>query len=83
MESKILAFLEKGPRTNRELREAMKGTKASDARLDRDLQRMRRRGDLTVKNGRWFATSVQVCSACGGKGWVSNKKAPTKAPAKK
>jgi hypothetical protein len=73
LESNIEVLLKKGPKSNKEMREALGlSTEHYDAHLDRALQKMRKDGKLKLLNGRWVVGHTQVCDKCGGKGWVKS-----------
>ena len=63
--------LANGPKTNRELRKKL-GMKASDTKLDRELQKLRKGGEVRTERGLWQLTSAQVCPHCKGRGWTSS-----------
>lgn len=70
-EEKVEGLLKKGPKSNKEMREALGlSTQHYDQRLDRALQKMRKEGKLKLLNGRWVTAHTQACPTCGGKGWV-------------
>lgn len=73
LEAKVEDLLLKGPKSNKEMREALGlSTQHYDQRLDRALQRMRKEGKLKLLNGRWVVGHTKVCDKCGGKGWVKS-----------
>jgi hypothetical protein len=71
MEQEVLDLLKNNPKSNKEMRQALGlSTEHYDPRLDRALQRMRKEGKLKLLNSRWIVGHTQVCSTCGGKGWM-------------
>lgn len=71
MEDKIRTALKAGPKTNFQLRVELEVKVGEDRIFDRTLQRLRKRGEIKViDRRRWVLASVQVCSACEGRGWV-------------
>lgn len=71
MEDQIKRFLTEAPKTNRELRVALGlSPRSYDAKLDRTLQQLRKKGVIRVHNGRWVTANVKTCPTCGGKGLV-------------
>lgn len=75
MEDNVTKILTAGPKSNKELRDELKLTKAkSDPKLDRALQKLRKDGKILVVQGRWALTTVIECPSCSGRGWVETKK---------
>jgi len=75
-ESRVASLLTKGPKSNKEMREALGlSTQTYDQRLDRELQRLRKSGKLKLLSGRWSLVTSATCPTCGGKGWVSEASA--------
>jgi hypothetical protein len=73
LEVAVEGLLKKGPKSNKEMREALGlSTESYDPQLDRALQRMRKEGKLKLLNGRWVVGHTTVCGTCGGKGWVTS-----------
>ena len=74
MEPKIKKLLSNGPKTNKELRNALALEGKVDPKLDRALQKLRKDGQIQVIGGRWALSTVQTCPTCKGRGWVPTKK---------
>lgn len=71
LETKVAGLLKDGPKSNREMRQALGlAVQQNDQRLDRALQRMRKDGKLKLLGGRWVVAGVEICKECDGKGWV-------------
>lgn len=71
MEMRVSALLKNGPKSNKEMREALGlSTQRYDQRLDRALQQMRKAGKLKLLGGRWVVATTEICPTCGGRGWV-------------
>ena len=71
MEERILAALQGGPKSNRDLREALGlDPETYDSQMDRTLQTLRKQGGIRLVNRRWALATVKTCTKCQGRGWV-------------
>lgn len=70
----IKKALSDGPKSNKELRGDLGlEVEKCDPKLDRNLQQMRKSGELQIIGNRWAFTTVCKCPTCGGKGWIEKK----------
>lgn len=70
LEKQTIKALKSGPKTISKLKALVSETETNEA-LARTLQRLRRQGKIKLVKGQWAVETIEVCTQCGGKGWVN------------